>query len=1304
MRGKKRWRRKILLPKREMEELEIARANAVADIQQGRDRETRLGASRAIQRAIEADRHECMAWITNIPFSITALKLRDFLQLVVMNHEHIAGCILECEILKQRKGRFRGRSSGKAAVRFATRPAFHHVLNHAQTQGLVLEERKLNITEGHRPKRIRDATVKPFSRVQLQVGRMVAYSSEAGKQGKQGKNKPSSVLDVQYEPQLKMSLEWNGREKRALAMILTLDSGTPYRLEFDLQNLIWLKIGLDEHGQRVVLLHFQLPPHIFRSQEENTGIHDDAFASLIAEMLQLDEDRFFWSNTSESIESSSDRWTRTVDPSAGSNFSRRATYRLVFDHTVPSSEDSRLLDTFREFSLKSKPDQSIFSVKKPGAASTMANDPTLHWCRGFYQEFKQLNFHLRYLLHAILVNTKLQYRLELLPDAVVAAKLGQTLAQMPPGVAEWVLERYLGGITFYNSTTELINELEQEAEYEAEYCEAEYIQHHNNKSEADDKSGEDESDDETFYESEEEEPDQLPIQVYRVLVTPTRTCPQIPAVERSNRILRQFQHVSDRFVRVVFVDESFGSLFEAMSTDIAKLRLMPICKANGLCIAGEQFYFLAYSNSQLREQSCWFYNEKGHGSNDIPSADEIRRFIGDLSAITNIGKFNARLGQGFSTSITTSELLPEQVKILPQDIIAHGYCFSDGVGTISSRLAHDILTPVVREQLGLDSKYIPSAFQIRMGGAKGVVSVFDNPSIECSDDDRVLVLRPSMVKFSSLDRHLEICQIARSFQCHLNRQTITILSGLGIPDDVFETLWNNMLTPVAKSLTSQDAALQLVRNHLPFHHVVRQMLDAGFNIESDKTRKVDRHLYGQLCATVEKLLLDLLYRARVRVPQGVTLMGILDETQTLAYGEIYIPFSDPVTLEDIDLPTGTLVAVTRCPCLHPGDVRVLSVVARSDVSSALSELHNVIVFPATGPRPHPDEMSGGDLDGDLYTVLYDPRLVPDQVVPAMATPSMASRDPVLQRAQHHVTPEEMATFFVHYLQNDNLGRIASAHCVAADVLDDGVHSDVCLQLAQLHSVAVDFAKTGIPAEFPSNLVQRTYPDFMQNSTKPSYESKKVMGRMFRQTRALYAQISAEEDEVDSGLDSEIDSALVLPGSHCYMEEAEVLLCQYNHELFRLLRRYGIEETEQEAMSGYVIHFSRTVSRQRSNHYHAQERLNQELETLQKSFQERFWEDLLPEFKITPPQDREEVLHQNDKVPIVYEVMKKVSAWYQVAYGAPCSKSSGPRLLSFPWSVPSAMCRLKIYSLQTRQSEADNFRAKSAAPVSTTEPS
>lgn len=38
-------------------------------------------------------------------------------------------------------------------------------------------------------------------------------------------------------------------------------------------------------------------------------------------------------------------------------------------------------------------------------------------------------------------------------------------------------------------------------------------------------------------------------------------------------------------------------------------------------------------------------------------------------------------------------------------------------------------------------------------------------------------------------------------------------------------------------------------------------------------------------------------------------------------------------------------------------------------------MKNVIVFPKQGPRPHPEEMSGGDLDGDTFWISRHPKLI-----------------------------------------------------------------------------------------------------------------------------------------------------------------------------------------------------------------------------------------------------------------------------------------------------------------------------------------
>lgn len=247
-------------------------------------------------------------------------------------------------------------------------------------------------------------------------------------------------------------------------------------------------------------------------------------------------------------------------------------------------------------------------------------------------------------------------------------------------------------------------------------------------------------------------------------------------------------------------------------------------------------------------------------------------------------------------------------------------------------------------------------------------------------------------------------------------------------------------------------------------------------------------------------------REKSRIPvctsKARMLLGVMDETGSLQCGQVFIQFS-----KDFDDPLGPKeilqrrVVVSKSPCLHPGDLRTLDAV---DVV-ALHHLSDCVVFPSTGHRPHPNELSGSDLDGDIYHVIWDDNLMPTlgNRIP-MDYPA-----PEKQETDGEITEWAMIQFLRDNIEHDCLGQISNAHRALAD--QQGVESEGCKLLAALHSQAVDAPKTGKWVTVPSHIRDelKKYPDFMMKMDKESYPSQKVLGKMFRECNKYMHACSVE---------------------------------------------------------------------------------------------------------------------------------------------------------------------------------------------------
>ncbi|XP_057866432.1 probable RNA-dependent RNA polymerase SHL2 [Cryptomeria japonica] len=770
------------------------------------------------------------------------------------------------------------------------------------------------------------------------------------------------------------------------------------------------------------------------------------------------------------------------------------------------------------------------------------------------------------------------------------------------------------------------------------------------------------------------------IEVRRLIITPTKACCLPPEIELSNRVIRQFKRYADRFLRVTFMDDSMEAMSSMALTvpisplvkDIAKdvsssyldhrtaiyLRVKQIL-LNGFELCGRRYSFLAFSANQLRDRSAWFFaNDK---SIDV---HQIKCWMGTFPE-NNVAKHAARMGQCFSSTYCTVQVPRNQLEEDFHDIERNDYKFSDGIGKITPDLAME-----VAQKLKLTIKP-PSAYQIRYGGFKGVVATWEAEP----GSTYKLSLRPSMKKFESQHDILEIITWTRFQPCFLNRQIITLLSALRVPDSTFSELQDSMVHKLSQMTGNVEMAFDILTTSCmgDLQYTAAVMMSAGFKPQTEP------HLKDMLSSIRSVQLEELLRKSKIFVPDGRWLMGCLDEIGELEYGQCFIKISSP-PLEGCILNNDPAfverkmgprvikgkVIVAKNPCLHPGDVRILEAVD----APGLHHLVDCLVFPQKGHRPHPDEASGSDLDGDIYFVSWDSRLMPES---GESWEPMCYAPAQTKESKAPVTREDVIEFFVQHMVNDSLGVICNAHVVRADLSDCGALDEDCLKLAKLAAEAVDFPKTGKVAVMPHNLRPKQYPDFMDKEDSVSYRSEKILGKLYREVMDMLGEEVDEQkcciEKVNTFDTLPYDSDLEVDGFQEYVQEAWEYKCSYDRQFQTLLGQFSVRK-EGEIVTGHISSLTKYNSRRQGE---IKKRLQHAYRALRKEFRLIF--EGTRNFQNLEPCERSK-----------YEA--KASAWYHVTYHTtwvqktmehltePDSCPSVP-LLSFAWITVDFLAQIKL---------------------------
>lgn len=557
----------------------------------------------------------------------------------------------------------------------------------------------------------------------------------------------------------------------------------------------------------------------------------------------------------------------------------------------------------------------------------------------------------------------------------------------------------------------------------------------------------------------------------------------------SNRVLRHFD--PEKFCKLLIRDENGKDKFNsdlAKNTDLV-YEYFRNTLYNGFSIGLRKYFFLVMTTSQLKVHGSWFVTPYEDKNGTVIGADYIKSWIGSFQSIRNIGKYAARIGLALSSTTYTREV-EQFVEI--EDTVRNGYLFTDGVGLCSRSLATAIC-----KDLGMER--IPSAFQIRFAGYKGVIAVHpwldninlknENPYVadliasviskngNLHNDFKFpgLILRKSMCKFESSDRGLEIVTTSKSCDFYLNRQIIMMLEGLGVPSQVFINFQNKYIYDL----------LVLMHRDYPSFVKIHSCLSAHVSSDIPFYRKLQAPILARIFE-------ELNTKANILIPQGRGAIGVVDELGILEEDQVFCMFNKRpdenmeglVDYGSYVVPNSYCI-VAKNPVMHPGDIRLVKCVD----CPQLHYLKDLIVFSKKGNRPVFNQCSGSDLDGDIFYVSWAKALIPKTTFkPYNYTDSNAlTKDRVLF--------SDIVNFFVRSMKYYQLGQIAHSYLALAD--QHTIFDEKALKLSEIFNKSIDYVKTGNLVAISDDLVPSAFPDFMERS--PSYKSNRALGHLYRRS-------------------------------------------------------------------------------------------------------------------------------------------------------------------------------------------------------------
>ena len=656
--------------------------------------------------------------------------------------------------------------------------------------------------------------------------------------------------------------------------------------------------------------------------------------------------------------------------------------------------------------------------------------------------------------------------------------------------------------------------------------------------------------------------------VQRCIITPTYMLFTPYILDQGNRILRDFLSSTNLSMLCVFKMDNFE---EGKWNNKFLIEYIKYVMNEGFFLGEKKFKFFNFSQSQFRNMSCWL----------LTQPEKILPKTGDYSNIKIVAKFGSRVSQTLTTTIKTIKI-PNDHIVYINDILMKTkitdekgnereieYNFSDGVGKISYNLAEQIAKSI-------HLKFVPACFQGRFLGCKGVwTTMYD-------DLNGNIYIRPSQEKFKiknfeSQDNYFELCDYSRYIQAYLNRQVILLMRANGIPDGNFM----KKLYEYRRHLEDEKFVLSLV-HYNEWNNLFQKMNSCGINKTNDRLMK------SLMESNLQILYNDIKNKARIYIKDSAYVIGIMDEYNILEYGQAFLH----IKRKNFDLILNKKCTIAKCPCLHPGDVRILDFkkyeegVEETEKYKIFEKYENVLIFPSKGKRPHPNECSGSDLDGDNYFVFYDHDLILDEKYVSEPMNYTFNLNP---KKKDNIQIKDVIEYFAEYTNLNNLGIIGDAHLALCDKDPKHAKGEIPIKVAHKFSRAVDAPKTGDEVTLEENENPKKFPHYMCKAPSKTYYSNFILGKLFDEVNKIIDSVTKKKEISKNYYDSKIE----IKGWEKFALLSLVFYRDFLEEIVSLMKKIDIKG-ESILLTGNNIDNDESVYTKRKNNYDLREKIADEM--------------------------------------------------------------------------------------------------------------